>query len=145
MSQFSTQPVVLAIDDEQHVLDEVAEVLLAAGYACHGCQTPDDALQFAAANSPDLILCDVNLGGHSGLELCERLKSDAALADTPVMFLSGAQIPDIIRRSHAAGGVYYLRKPFDAEVLVELVGKALWMPHLAENRARRRRVEHATV
>jgi CheY-like chemotaxis protein len=50
------------------------------------------------------------------------------------MFLSGAQIPDIIRRSHAAGGTYYLRKPFDPEVLVELVQKALWMPHLASSR-----------
>jgi len=52
----------------------------------------------------------------------------------PVMFLSGAQIPDIIRRSHAAGGTYYLRKPFDPEVLLELIQKALWMPHLAGSR-----------
>jgi CheY-like chemotaxis protein len=46
------------------------------------------------------------------------------------MFLSGAQIPDVIRRAHAAGGVYYLRKPFDPPVLLELVDKALWVPHV---------------
>lgn len=35
------------------------------------------------------------------------------------------------RRFRAAGGAYYLRKPFDPEVLTELVEKAFWMPHLA--------------
>ena len=39
------------------------------------------------------------------------------------MFLSGAQLPDIIRRSHAAEGIYCLRKPFDPAVLVELIGR----------------------
>ncbi|MCH8184218.1 MAG: response regulator, partial [Proteobacteria bacterium] len=75
-----------------------------------------------------------NLAGHSGLELCEQLKRREALRDVPIMFLSGAQIPDIIRRSHAVGGVYYLRKPFDPEVLTDLVDKALWMPHLVGQR-----------
>ncbi|MHB8901140.1 MAG: hypothetical protein ACYC6Y_20520, partial [Thermoguttaceae bacterium] len=67
------------------------------------------------------------------------------LKGVPVMFLSGAQIPDIIRRSHAVGGTYYLRKPFDPGVLVELVDKALWMPQLAENRARQRQTASSTV
>jgi len=84
----------------------------------------------ALAEPPELIISDINLHGHSGLEMCEELKSHAELSDVPVMFLSGAQIPDIIRRSHAVGGTYYLRKPFDPEVLVELVHKALYMPHL---------------
>ena len=41
------------------------------------------------------------------------------------MFLSAGQVPDIIRRSHVLGGTYYLRKPFDDAVLLELVGKAM--------------------
>ena len=44
------------------------------------------------------------------------------------MFLSGAQLPDIIRRSDAAGGIYCLRKPFDAQVLTELIDQALGVP-----------------
>jgi CheY-like chemotaxis protein len=68
--------------------------------------------------------------------LCEQLKQQTGLSDVPVMFLSGAQIPDIIRRSHAAGGTYYLRKPFDPHVLVELVDKAMWIPHLVGRRMR---------
>ncbi|MHC4402650.1 MAG: response regulator [Planctomycetota bacterium] len=124
------QPLILVIDDEPEVLGDVASVLAGAGYACRLCGTPDSALEFARSTPPDLILCDINLGGQSGLDLCEQIKADEPLRHIPVMFLSGVQIPDIIRRSHAAGGTYYLRKPFDPEVLVELIDKALWMPHL---------------
>ncbi|MEE8451102.1 MAG: response regulator [Thermoguttaceae bacterium] len=126
------QPQILVVDDESEVLEQVAEVLTAADLTCHCCTTAEAALAEAVTNPPDLIISDINLQGHSGLEMCERIKENPALADVPVMFLSGAQIPDIIRRSHAVGGTYYLRKPFDPEVLVELVDKALWMPHLVK-------------
>lgn len=131
------QVLALVIDDEAEVLGNVATVLHAAGYTCHCCDTAESALESARRLTPELIICDINLGGTSGLELCERIKEDATLRHVPVMFLSGAQIPDIIRRSHAAGGTYYLRKPFDPEVLVELADKALWWPHLVTNQASR--------
>lgn len=129
------QPLVLLIDDEPRVLGDLVGVLTAAGYACRCCHTAASALEFARTAAPDLIISDINLNGQSGLELCEQIKEDVGLRSIPVMFLSGAQIPDIIRRSHAAGGTYYLRKPFDPHVLVELVDKALWMSHLTSSRA----------
>ena len=131
MSDFQQQtPQILVVDDERAVLDEVAKVLGNAGFECRCCSSADLAIAEAESTPPDLIISDINLGGHSGLEMCERIKQKEGLAETPVMFLSGAQIPDIIRRSHAVGGTYYLRKPFDREVLLELIDKALWMPHL---------------
>ena len=51
-----------------------------------------------------MIIADVNLAGQSGLTICEQLKLDAGLCEVPLMFLSAGQVPDIIRRSHAAGG-----------------------------------------
>ena len=129
-------PLVLVVDDEADVLGEVATILGGAGYSCHCCSDTEAAIEFAASNTPELIISDINLAGHSGLEMCERIKKNIDLKDVPVMFLSGAQIPDIIRRSHAVGGTYYLRKPFDPEVLIELVDKALWMPHLVHNHKR---------
>ncbi|HEV3021511.1 MAG TPA: response regulator, partial [Pirellulales bacterium] len=54
---------------------------------------------------------------------CEQLKQQMGLRDAPVMYVSSTQVPDIIRRSHAAGGSYYLRKPFHASVLVQLIEK----------------------
>ena len=136
MTHFEQEsPVILLVDDEQEILDEVESVLSVAGYSCRCCRTPQAAIELVETLVPALIISDINLQGHSGLEMCEQMKQSESMADVPVMFLSGAQIPDIIRRSHAVGGTYYLRKPFDPEVLVELVDKALWMPHLVANRA----------
>jgi CheY-like chemotaxis protein len=129
-------PLLLVIDDEPEVLGQLATVLGGAGYLCQCCASADDALRFTESNTPDLIISDINLAGHSGLEMCEQMKNRPEMYDVPVMFLSGVQIPDVIRRSHAAGGSYYLRKPFDPEVLLELVDKALWMPHLVHSHER---------
>ena len=42
----------------------------------------------------DLIIAEVHLDDTSGPDLCEKIKGQPALEDVPVMFLSGAQIPD---------------------------------------------------
>ncbi len=127
--------VVLAVDDEQSILAELKETLGKEDYLCHTCSSMESALAKAQEIKPDLIISDINLEGQSGLDLCEQLRQIDGLEDVPLLFLSGAQIPDVIRRAHAAGGTYYLRKPFDPGVLLELVDKALWMPHLVRNRS----------
>jgi CheY-like chemotaxis protein len=129
------QALVLVIDHEPDVLGEVAAALSGAGHLCHCCETAEAAIQFAQSHAPDLIVSDVILEGISGMELCQRIKEAPALRQVPVMFLAGSMTPDIIRRSHAVGATYYLRKPFDPDVLVELVDKALWMPPLVNDPA----------
>jgi CheY-like chemotaxis protein len=131
MSDFgSEKPLVLVVDDEREVLDEVMAVLAKASFACRCCTTSEEAMAAVQAMPPDLIVCDVNLQGESGLELCEQIKHLPGLEEVPIMFLSGAQLPDIIRRSYASGGIYCLRKPFDPDVLVELIDQAIGVPQV---------------
>jgi len=122
------QAAVLLIDREHEAVTALAEILAAAGYRCMCSTDGETAAACARKLTPDLILSDINLAGHSGVALCERLKLAEGMAKVPVMFLSGSQIPDIIRRSNAAGGTYYLRKPCDPDVLLKLIGKALETP-----------------
>jgi len=137
MSSTSQEPaVILIIDDDAITLTGIAAVLNMSGYECHCARDRAAALKGVRTLMLDLIICDVNLAGESGLALCRELRSEPGMDEVPVMFMSSAQIPDIVRRSHDAGGAYYLRKPFDPEVLIELVGKALWMPHLVQTRYR---------
>jgi len=123
---------VLAIDEHPDILTEIASVLHSAGYGCRCANDAQSAAEAIQQGAPDLIISDVNLSGHSGLAFCDELKRRFALREVPVMFLSAGQVPDIIRRCHAHGGTYHLRKPFDAPVLVELVEKARYQPHLAQ-------------
>lgn len=126
MSDFANEnPLVLVVDDEREVLDEVTAVLSKASFTCCCCTSSQEAMAAVRTTPPHLILCDVNLQGESGRELCEQITQLPGLEQVPVMFLSGAQLPDIIRRSYASGGIYCLRKPFDPGVLVELIDQAI--------------------
>jgi DNA-binding response OmpR family regulator len=132
---------ILLIDDEAETLSELAETLSRSGFSCRSARNAATAQELALRSAPDLIISDINLDGQNGLELCASLKdAHPALADVPVIFLSAAQIPHIVRRAREAGGSYYLRKPIDPEVLIELVDKALWMPHLLSHQVTRARV-----
>ena len=133
-SQIAGPAVILIVDDDPIILTGVAAMLNMAGYECHCARDREMALSAGRGLALDLIICDVNLAGESGLELCRELRRQPTTEDVPVMFMSSAQIPDIVRRSHEAGGAYYLRKPFDPEVLLELVGKALRRPQLIYDR-----------
>jgi CheY-like chemotaxis protein len=118
-------PLVLVIDDEQEMLDTVAAVLASANIACRCCTRPDEAFAVALESLPDLILCDLNLFGESGPEVCEQIKRQPGLEAIPVMFLSAAQMPDIIRRSHGSTSTYCIRKPFSPNVLLGLIDTAI--------------------
>jgi CheY-like chemotaxis protein len=120
------RPLVLVVDGEQQVLEKISEALAEAEFGCRCCATADEAVTAAVNRPPDLIVCDWNLEGENGVETCQRIKQQPGLAEVPVMFLSSAQRPDVIRRSLEAGaGVYCLRKPFTATVLVELIDQVL--------------------
>lgn len=119
------RPLILVVDPERDVLDEISAALVAAGFACQCCNTAEAAIVTAEMILPDLILCDINLRGANGVETCRHIQRNPLLADVPLMFLSSAQIPDIIRRSDGNHGSYYLRKPLDPQIMVDLIDKAL--------------------
>jgi DNA-binding response OmpR family regulator len=125
---------ILIVDADPYTLLGTAAVLDMAGYVCHCARDSQAALKAARTLGLDLVICDVNLEAESGLAVCRELRLSPGMQDVPVMFVSATQLPDIVRRSHEAGAAYYLRKPFDPDVLVELVGKALWLPHLVKSR-----------
>jgi DNA-binding response OmpR family regulator len=135
MNSLATEPaVILIIDNDPIMMTGLAAILDMSGYECHCARGPEAALKAVRTLPLDLILCDVNLGCESGIELCRELREQPGMDDVPLMFMSSAQGPDIVRRSTEAGAAYYLRKPFDPAVLLDLVSKALWMPHLVQSR-----------
>jgi CheY-like chemotaxis protein len=117
---------ILVVDGEQDTLNRISEALAEAELGCCCCPTAAAAIAAAQATPPDLIVCDLHLHGESGSDTCREIKRHPGLENVPVMFLSGAQRPDIIRRSHIAPeGVYCLRKPLAPAVLVKLIDQAL--------------------
>jgi CheY-like chemotaxis protein len=126
--------VIVIVDRDPLLLTGVAAVLHQHGYECHLARDTEAAFKAARALTPDLILCDTDLGEESGLDFCRDLKADPELREIPVMFLSASRDPQIVRRTQEAGGGYFLAKPFDPQVLIDTVDRAMWMPHLIQCR-----------
>jgi DNA-binding response OmpR family regulator len=116
---------VLVIEHDQSIRSAVAEIFEAAGHAVIACLCEEEAIEQVHSNSPHMVVAEMNLAGQSGLDICRHLREQPGMQDVPWIFLSGWQGPDIIRRTHDSVAAYYLRKPFDPDVLLELVENAL--------------------
>lgn len=126
----SPKAVILAIDDDPATVADIVRILGAGGYTCHCCRDLASAAEQFAAVSPDLVIADLSLAGPNGRLLKESIRREVGYLDVPLMFLSNAQGPDIIHRHGECGGVYYVRRPLNVLVLLELVDKALSKPQL---------------
>lgn len=108
---------ILVVDDTPANLQVLVGLLKERGHRVRPVLEGRLALRAARAEVPDLILLDINMPDMNGFEVCEQLKADPKLADTPVIFISGnTETVDKVR-AFSVGGVDYVTKPFQmAEV-----------------------------
>ena len=106
---------VLIVDDSRVMRQIVARTLRQAGYDWDVTEAPDgeEAFRIARAEQPDLVLTDWNMPKVNGIELLEALR--AAGDDVPVGFVTSHGTPEMRSRAAAAGALFVVTKPFDAE------------------------------
>jgi CheY-like chemotaxis protein/HPt (histidine-containing phosphotransfer) domain-containing protein len=109
---------VLIVDDIPANLKVLREVLEPRGFRILFAPRGEVALKVARSESPDLILLDVMMPEMDGFEVCRRLKSEPSTAQIPVMFITAKDEAEDIVKGLRAGGVDYISKPFQAEVVV---------------------------
>ena len=85
------KPVILIVDDNPDILFATARVLTGGGYEVLQSQSGRESLTIIKNNRPDLVLLDVNIPDMSGLEVCNRIKSDPELSRTFVAMISGTR------------------------------------------------------
>ncbi len=86
---------------------------------------PQEGLQMAWREPPDLVLLDIQLPGMDGFEVLARLKAHASTAQVPVVAVSANAMPADQQAALAAGFADYLTKPLDIERLRAVVRQQL--------------------
>ena len=76
-----------------------------------------EAIRLIKTENVDLVLLDVMMPGMSGYEVCSLIKAESSFADIPVIFLTAMDSSLGGRRGFEAGGIDYLTKPVDPELL----------------------------
>ena len=115
---------VLIVDDIADHL-RLYEMALSDRYEVLRASNGFDALKIAGASRPDVVLLDVMMPGLDGWAVCERLKSQPATAQTPVILMTASAAPDVAARAKQVGAVAVLRKPYVVEHLSRAIETAL--------------------
>lgn len=116
---------ILAVDDDEQIQQVLREVLTKAGYDVQTAGSGKEALTMAGESEPDLILMDILMPDMDGYETTLQLKRHLSIEDTPVIFLSGRSEEEDRGRAFAVGASMFIRKPFTANEVRDIVDFAL--------------------
>jgi putative two-component system response regulator len=117
---------ILVIDDEPSTALMVRKLLIEAGYyGVKAIHEPGEALAKIRTNMPDLILCDINMPGISGIEILEAVKANPETRDIPFLFLTSATESDVKVRCLNLGATDFLGKPVNGAELIARVQNTL--------------------
>ena len=84
-----------------------------------------EGLEIAKEWHPDLVLTDIMMPIVSGLTLCRELRKLDEFAHTPVVLLTARTEDDSVRSVMALGGITFMNKPFDANVLKDTIERMI--------------------
>jgi two-component system cell cycle response regulator len=112
---------ILQIDDEPAISAALKVRLRAAGFEVFTASDGPSGLLAAASNTPEAILLDIRMPGMDGFEVCRRLKSDPAMCDIPVVFLSANTKEEARVMADEVGGAAFISKPYEAAEVVEVL------------------------
>jgi two-component system, NtrC family, nitrogen regulation response regulator NtrX len=134
---------VLVVDDEADIRELVSGVLEDEGYAVRTAADSTQTLEAIEERRPSMVLLDVWLQGSrlDGLQILQEIKRrDPTI---PVLMISGHGNLDTAVAAVREGAVDFIEKPFEAERLIYLVGRATETDRLRrENVALRAQVGH---
>lgn len=120
-----TKEKILAVDDEEDILELLKFNLLREGYQVCGALTGEEALRLAQSEGPDLIVLDLMLPGIDGLEVARKLKDDPKTKQIPIIMLTAKGEEADIVTGLELGADDYITKPFSPRIFIARVKAVL--------------------
>ena len=110
---------VLIVEDDADLREMMAQLLALEGYASAAVANGREALEYLhdGGGKPQVILLDLMMPVMDGWEFRQRMRSDPAIADLPVIILSALDPA----RAHDVDATAFLKKPLDFDRLLTLI------------------------
>ncbi|HEX2591951.1 MAG TPA: sigma-54 dependent transcriptional regulator [Rhizomicrobium sp.] len=118
-------PEILIVDDEEDIRDLIAGILKDEGFETRVASDSDSALAALRTRRPQLLVLDIWLQGSKmdGIQVLETVKREQP--DLPVVMISGHGTIETAVSSIKKGAYDFIEKPFKADRLIHVVGRAL--------------------
>lgn len=116
---------ILVVDDEPNLLRMIGYALFTEGYETVAPKHGEEALTKVRTEQPDLVILDVMLPDMSGIEICQKLRSNPETATLPIIMLSArVEVADKIE-GLGAGADEYVTKPVELDEMLARVAALL--------------------
>jgi two-component system cell cycle response regulator CtrA len=109
----------LLVEDDLVAARGISLILTSSGAVVDHAVTGEEALELTGHSEFDVVLVDLTLPGIGGYEVVRRMRD--ANNDTPVLILSGMNLPRDKVKGLAIGADDYVTKPFDKGELLARV------------------------
>ncbi|WP_112268613.1 response regulator transcription factor [Lentzea terrae] len=116
---------VLIAEDDADIRDLLVFKLMQDGFDVTAVADGSAALDAVAAERPDLVILDVMMPGMSGLDVCQRLRSEHATKTLPVILLTARAQEADVESGFGVGADDYVTKPFSPRELLSRVHAVL--------------------
>lgn len=116
---------ILIADDEPNILISLEYLMKREGYEVLLARDGDEALAVIRRERPALVLLDVMMPGKTGLEVCDLVRADDALAAMKIVLLTAKGRDTDIAKGLALGATDYITKPFSTKELAQRVRELL--------------------
>lgn len=107
---------VLVVEDEEHIREGLGDVLAYHGFDPRLVESGEEGLALGLGEAFDAVILDIMLPGLSGLDVCQRLRSERP--GLPILMLTAKGAEDDIVRGLRAGADDYVTKPFSIRELM---------------------------
>ena len=132
---------ILIVDDKYENLFSLKTLLQLYAYETDTAASGEEALKKILKNEYSVIILDVQMPGMDGYEVAEAISGLNKTRDIPIIFLSAVNIDKrFIAKGYDSGGVDYITKPFDNDLLLL---KVRTFYRLYEQRKELKKVEDA--
>lgn len=119
---------ILIINENQKLLRSMAFLMEVAGMHAVLATNADEVGQVLAHQTPDLIVCDVDMTATDGYTLLRRVRADRRYSHIPYIVMSESYELHDLMYALDLGAADYLPKPFDVYDLMDAIREALIQP-----------------
>ena len=113
----------LIVDDELGMRQFLTHLLQREGHVVRVAENGQDALAQLQQQAPDLIISDIRMPDMSGVDLLRAAKD--LLPDVEMIMMTAFANVDTAREAFLLGAFDFVQKPFDNDLLKEVVSRAL--------------------